>query len=84
MPESPRWRLSVRLQDGNYAQTVTLDFVCRDTVESQRSQLLFKQCDYNCPGLFEFRNESGELLAFRAFAYHSHSVTALDTLATAV
>ncbi len=84
MPRTCRWRLSVRLKDGTYAQTAVLDFLHRETIDAQVAQLLFGQNDYNSKGLFEFVNELGELLAFRAFAYRSHEVTPIDTLATAV
>jgi hypothetical protein len=39
---------------------------------------LFQQHDKSWKTLFEFTNEHGELLAFRAVAYDSHSVTPID------
>ncbi len=83
MPESLRYRLSVRLRDGKRSQVSTIDFIRRETVEMQLTQLLFKQNDYNCRALFEFTNELGELLAFRAYAYRSYAITLVETLATA-
>lgn len=72
------WRLSVRLSDGRYAQTATMDFVRRETIDLQLVQLKFKQHDPSFTRLFEFTNEHGELLAFRAVSYGSHSVTAIE------
>ena len=77
MPQCPHWRLSIYLRDGKYTQTATMDFTRRETIEPQLAQLLFRQNDINARGLFEFTNEFGEVLAFRAFAYGSHSVTAI-------
>jgi hypothetical protein len=73
------WRLSVSLLDGAYAQTATMDFVRRETIDLQLGQLLFKQQDKYSRKLCEFTNELGELLAFRMVAYDSHSVTAIDS-----
>jgi hypothetical protein len=55
-----------------------MDFVSRETIDVQLVQLLFKQNDTSWTKLFEFTNEFGELLAFRAFAYGSHSITAIN------
>jgi hypothetical protein len=74
MQDSARWRLSVSLRDGPYAQIATLDFSQRETIDAQLAQLSFEQYGSNCRQLFEFTNESGELLAFRASAYRSYSV----------
>ena len=79
MPQSLNWRLSVSLQDGTYAQIATMDFARRETIESQLVQLVFKQNAHDCRKLFEFTNERGELLAFRATAYGSHTVTAIES-----
>lgn len=68
------------LRDGAYAQTATMDFVHRETLDPQLAQLLFKARNKDWAKLFEFRNESGELLAFRATTYGSHSVTAVDSI----
>ena len=78
MPRSLNWRLSVNLRDGNYAQIATMDFARRETIDLQLVQLLFKQNDNDSRKLFEFTNELGELLAFRATTYSSHIVTALE------
>jgi hypothetical protein len=56
-----------------------MDFVRRETIDLQLVQLLFKQHDESWRTLFEFTNELGELLAFRAIAYGSHTVTAIDS-----
>jgi hypothetical protein len=74
------WRLTVSLKDGAYAQTATMDFVSRETLDSQLVQLFFKQRTNDWAKLFEFRNETGELLAFRATAYGSHTVTAIESI----
>jgi hypothetical protein len=55
-----------------------MDFVRRETIDLQLVQLLFKQHDTDFRKLFEFTNELGELLAFRAAAYESHAVTAIE------
>jgi hypothetical protein len=78
MPQPLNWRLSVTLRDGTRAQTATIDFVRRETIDLQLVQLLFKQQD-SWKKLFEFTNEFGELLAFRAMAYGSHSVTPIES-----
>jgi hypothetical protein len=78
MSQPLNWRLSVSLRDGNYAQTATMDFARRETIEAQLVQLFFKQNDNRGRKLFEFTNELGELLAFRAAAYGSHTVTAIE------
>jgi hypothetical protein len=78
MPQSLNWRLSVSLREGTYAQTATMDFARRETIDLQLVQLLFRQNDSDCRKLFEFTNEFGELLAFRAIAYGSHTVTAIE------
>jgi hypothetical protein len=78
MIQSLSWRLSVNLRDGTYTQTATMDFACRETIDLQLVQLLFKQHDKHWRTLFEFTNELGELLAFRAAAYESHVVTAIE------
>jgi hypothetical protein len=78
MPQPLNWRLSVSLRDGKYAQIATMDFVRRETIDVQLVQLLFKQNDIDGRKLFEFKNELGELLAFRAATYGSHIVTALE------
>jgi hypothetical protein len=72
------WRLSVSLRDGTYAQTATMDFIRRETLDFQLVQQLLKQQDKHWRTLFEFTNELGELLAFRAAAYDSHVVTAIE------
>jgi hypothetical protein len=56
-----------------------MDFARRETIEMQLVQLLFKQNGTDCRKLFEFTNELGELLAFRANAYGSHTVTAIES-----
>jgi hypothetical protein len=71
------WRLTVSLRDGTYAQTATMDFVHRETLDVQLVQLFFKQRTRDSAKLFEFKNESGELLAFRATTYGSHTVTSV-------
>jgi hypothetical protein len=76
------WRLTVSLRDGAYAQTATMDFVHRETLDLQLGQLLFKQRRNDWAKLFEFTNESGEVLAFRATTYGSHTVTAVDRAAS--
>jgi hypothetical protein len=68
----------VNLRDGKYAQTASMDFVHRGTLDPQLAQLLVKQRVGDGAKLFEFTNESGELLAFRASAYGSHTITAVD------
>ena len=73
------WRLSIELRDGTYSQIATMDFRHRETIELQLVQLLFKRGGDNSRKLFEFMSECGELLAVRADAYRSHSVTAIDT-----
>jgi hypothetical protein len=78
MSQPLNWRLSVSLRDGKYAQTATIDFACRETIELQLVQLLFKQHGNDGRKLFEFTNEQGELLAFRAMTYGSHTVTAIE------
>ncbi len=78
MPQPLNWRLTVSLRDGAYNQTVTMDFVHRETLDLQLVQLFFKRRTTDWAKLFEFTNESGELLAFRATAYGSHAVTAID------
>jgi isopropylmalate/homocitrate/citramalate synthase len=45
MPQSLKWRFSVSLRDGAYAQIATMDFARRETIELQLVQLLFKQND---------------------------------------
>jgi hypothetical protein len=55
-----------------------MDFARRETVDAQLVQLFFKQNETNGRRLFEFTNELGELLAFRAGAYGSHTVTAIE------
>jgi len=52
-----------------------MDFVHRETLDSQLVQLFFKQRTKDFAKLFEFTNESGELLAFRATTYGSHTIT---------
>jgi hypothetical protein len=74
------WRLSVSLRDHTYTQTATMDFIRRETIDLQLVQLLFKQHDKHWRTLFEFTNELGELLAFRAAAYDSHVVTAIENV----
>jgi hypothetical protein len=71
-------RLTVSLRDGAYAQTATMDFRYRETLESQLGQLSIKVSVKDWAKLFEFKNESGELLAFRATTYVSYAVTAVD------
>jgi hypothetical protein len=78
MVQPLNWRLSVNLRDRIYTQTATMDFVRRETIDLQLVQLLFKQHDTDFRKLFEFKNELGELLAFRAAAYESHAVTAIE------
>jgi hypothetical protein len=78
MVQPLNWRLSVSLRDRKYTQTATIDFARRETIDLQLVQLMFKQHDKNWRTLFEFTNELGELLAFRAVAYHSHVVTAIE------
>ena len=73
------WRLSVNLRDHAYAQVATMDFARRETIDLQLVQLLFKQNDEHWSKLFEFTNELGELLAFRASAYDSHTVTEIQS-----
>jgi hypothetical protein len=80
MTESFHWRLSVSLRDGPYAQTATMDFSQRETIDGQLGQLASEQYGGNSWQLFEFKNESGELLAFRAATYCSHSVTAISAI----
>jgi hypothetical protein len=72
------WRLSVNLRDHKYTQIATMDFARRETVDLQLVQLFFKQHDKNWTKLFEFTNEVGELLAFRASTYTSHTVTEIE------
>jgi hypothetical protein len=57
-----------------------MDFVHRETLESQLAQLSSTVRQQDWAKLFEFRNESGELLAFRATAYGSYSVTAVPVV----
>jgi hypothetical protein len=78
MLQPRNWRFTVSLRDGTYAQTATMDFVHRETLDTQLVQLLFKQRTKDFAKLFEFKNESGELLAFRATTYGSHTITAVD------
>jgi hypothetical protein len=73
------WRLSVNLRDRTYTQIATMDFARRETIDLQLVQLFFKQDDKNWSKLFEFTNEHGELLAFRASAYDSHTVTEIES-----
>lgn len=56
-----------------------MDFARRERIDLQLVQLFFKQHDNHWSKLFEFTNEHGELLAFRASAYDSHSVTEIDS-----
>jgi hypothetical protein len=78
MQEPLNWQLSVSLQHGTYTQIATMDFVRRETIELQLVQFLFKQRGGNSRTLYEFTNELGELFAFRASAYVSHSVTPIS------
>ena len=80
MPKPRNWRLTVSLRDGAYSQTATMDFVHRETLESQLAQLSFKVRKQDWAKLFEFTNECGELLAFRATTYGSYSVTAVPAV----
>ena len=73
------WRLSVNLRDRKYTQIATMDFARRERIDLQLVQLLFKQHDKSWSKLFEFTNELGELLAFRASAYDSHTVTEIES-----
>ena len=79
MAQPLSWRLSVHLRDGTYAQTATIDFARRETIDLQLVQLFFKQHDKSWSKLFEFMNEFGELLAFRASAYDSHTVIEIES-----
>ena len=78
------WRLNVNLRDGKYCQVATLDFMRRGTIDVQLAQLGFKQSDHDWSKLFEFTNETGDLLAFRAATYGSHTVTAIASEAANV
>jgi hypothetical protein len=67
----------VRLRAPGVARTVTLDFKLRSTLELQLRQLTFhSKSDRRV--LFEFKNEFGELLAFRASAFESFAITPLS------
>lgn len=79
MVQPSTWRLSVNLRDRAYTQVATMDFARRERIDLQLVQLFFKQHDNHWSKLFEFTNEHGELLAFRASAYDSHSVTEIDS-----
>jgi hypothetical protein len=79
MVQPLNWRLNVNLSDGKYAQVATIDFARRETLDLQLVQLFFKQHGNDLSKLFEFTNELGELLAFRASAYDSHTVTEIES-----
>jgi hypothetical protein len=71
------WRLSVHLRAGAVVRTVTLDFKLRRTLELQLRQLT-NHPKSDRMKLFEFTNEFGELLAFRASAFESFAITPLS------
>jgi hypothetical protein len=56
-----------------------MDFLRRETIDLQLVQLFFKQYGNDLSKLFEFTNELGELLAFRASTYDSHTVTEIES-----
>lgn len=55
-----------------------MDFVRRETIDLQLVQFFFNRNDKNWNTLSEFTNEIGKLLAFRAVAYDSYTVTEIE------
>jgi hypothetical protein len=76
MANEPHWRLSVKLRDGRTAHTATIDFRVLSTLAMQVRQLKQRPTE-DWTQLFEFTNELGDLLAFRASTYQSFAITPL-------
>ena len=73
----PAWRLIVTLRDRSGDRDVWLDFVTRVALDSQLTS--FARLRRRRSDVYEFENEQGEVLAFRADGYLRHTIASIPS-----